>query len=94
MLHHTSLVALLQHCLGLPVMHLACWPTGILCTSDNGHHCRRWQQEQEPAGDGGKAEQLRAAVTQLWEQEPALMLLLFSEVFRGPALASKAAAAR
>ena len=62
--------------------------------SDNGHRCRRWQQEQEPAGDSGKAEQLRVAVTELWEQEPALMLLLLSEVFKGPVLASKAAAAR
>ena len=62
--------------------------------SDSVHRCRRWQQEQEPAGDTGRAEQLRAAVTQLWEQEPALMLLLFGEIFKGPAPASKAAAAR
>ena len=62
--------------------------------SDKGHCCRRWQQEQEPAGDSGKAEQLRAAVTELWEQEPALMLLLFGEIFKGPVLDSKAAAAR
>lgn len=33
-------------------------------------------------------------MTELWEQEPALMLLLFGEVFKGPALASKAVAAR
>ena len=93
MLQHASLVALLQRCIGtLSCIHPC--DAGILSMSDSVHRYRRWQQEQEPAGDSGKAEQLTAAVTQLWEEEPALMLLLFGEVFKGPALASKAAAAR